>query len=106
MKRDSLYKEKEDVFVLDVKRNVPSIWYPNKAYGFEDLPSFETIIFKNATVWTNEEKGIIRNTDVIINKGKIIAIGSLLNPKDFLKEDRSTISTGLAKIHALNHQNL
>ncbi len=91
MKRDSIYKEKEDSFILDVKQETPSIWYPNKAYGFEDLPSFETIIFKNATVWTNEKEGIIMNTDVIINNGKIVGIGTLLNPKDVLKEENYTV---------------
>ena len=38
----------------------PNIWLPNKAYGHEKLPNKENIIFKNATVWTNEEEGIVK----------------------------------------------
>ena len=33
--------------------------------------SLQPTIIKNATVWTNEDEGILQNTD-IINDGKII----------------------------------
>ncbi|MBT8272246.1 MAG: amidohydrolase family protein [Bacteroidia bacterium] len=49
--------------------------YPNGAYGFYELPKQETILFTNATVWTNEAEGILENTDVLIKNGKIAAIG-------------------------------
>ena len=62
---------------------VPNIWYPNKAYGFESVPDYQNILFKNATVWTNEAEGIVENYDVIISNGKIIATGNLLNPADY-----------------------
>ena len=35
------------------------VTYPNKAYGFSKRPKSETLLFKNATVWTNEEAGIL-----------------------------------------------
>ena len=49
--------------------------FPNKAYGFDSLPAKETVLFKNATVWTNEKEGILQNTDVLIANGKIIRVG-------------------------------
>ncbi|MCB9224931.1 MAG: amidohydrolase family protein [Crocinitomicaceae bacterium] len=54
---------------------VASLTYPNMAYGFKDLPKQETYYIKNATVWTNEDKGILKNSSVTIRGGKIIAVG-------------------------------
>lgn len=52
------------------------ITYPNMAFGWDSLPqTAETIIFRNATVWTNEEDGILRNHDVVIHEGKIKMVG-------------------------------
>ena len=42
-------------------------------------PKQETILFKNATVWTNEKEGILENTDVLVQNGKIAAIGKNLS---------------------------
>ncbi len=53
--------------------------YPNIAYGNEQLPKAENILFKNATVWTNETEGILAETDVLIKNGKISQIGKNLN---------------------------
>jgi len=55
------------------------ITYPNMAFGFEELPKPETLLFKNATVWTNEADGILKNTDVLIKNGKIAKIGKNLS---------------------------
>ena len=87
MQRDSLYIEKNDTNQQKKLHSLPSIWHPNKAYGFVSPPKFESVIFRNGTVWTNEEEGIMLNTDVIIKEGKIIAIGTLLNPLDYLNEE-------------------
>ena len=92
MIRDSLFKDKVKNFSLEIDINLPSVWYPNKAYGFEVLPKSEAVIFRNATVWTNEQEGILLNTDIIISKGKIIATGALLNPLAyFIEENYTTI---------------
>ena len=58
----------------DPKETIP-VTYPNTAYGYEKLPQKETLLFKNATVWTNEIEGILLNTDVLVKNGKISAIG-------------------------------
>lgn len=86
MQRDSLFKSKEDQFELVIDNNIPTVWFPNKAHGFADKPRYKNILFKNATVWTNEEIGILQNTDVAISEGKIIAIGTELNPNDYFLE--------------------
>ncbi len=53
--------------------------YPNGAYGFTQQPRQESILFQNATVWTNEKEGILENTDVLIKNGKISKIGKNLS---------------------------
>ena len=54
------------------------ITYPFNGYGFIEMPLQENILFKNATVWTNEKEGKLENTDVLIKNGKIAAIGKNL----------------------------
>lgn len=50
---------------------IPKIQYPNMAYGFDSIPKSQTILITNTTVWTNEAEGILKNTDVLIQDGKI-----------------------------------
>lgn len=52
--------------------------YPFTAYGNEALPQPKTTLFKNATVWTNEQEGILKETDVLVQNGKIARIGKNL----------------------------
>lgn len=56
------------------------VTYPFEPFGWEEgkAPKQETILIKNATVWTNEKEGILQNTDVLIKNGKIAAIGKNL----------------------------
>ena len=58
---------------------VGPVVYPFTAYGNADLPKAETVLFKNATVWTNEKEGILQNTDVLIENGKIKSVGKNLS---------------------------
>ncbi|MDD7884920.1 amidohydrolase family protein [Flavivirga sp. 57AJ16] len=58
------------------------VTFPNNGYGFTELPKTETLLFKNATVWTNEKEGILKNTDVLIKDGKISKIGENLSSKN------------------------
>ncbi|MDT0540758.1 amidohydrolase family protein [Croceitalea sp. P059] len=51
--------------------------YPNIGYGNISKPKQETLIFKNATVWTGET--ILENTDVIVKNGKISKVGKDLS---------------------------
>ena len=86
MIRDSLFKDKDKAFSLDIQPSIPPVWFPNKAHGQEVLPEKRSVFFRNTTVWTNEKEGILLNTDVIISDGRIIAIGTLLNPLEYFKE--------------------
>jgi imidazolonepropionase-like amidohydrolase len=58
---------------------IGNITYPFNGFGWKEKPTTENILFKNATVWTNEKEGKLENTDVHINNGKIVAVGKNLN---------------------------
>ena len=59
--------------------NLGNIVYPFTDYGWSIKPIAETLIFKNATVWSNEKEGVLKETDVAISSGKIVAIGKNLS---------------------------
>ncbi len=61
------------------KPEIVPVTYPNLAYGNTQLPKAETILLKNATVWTNETDGILTETDVFVKNGKIAGIGKNLS---------------------------
>lgn len=50
--------------------------FPNMAFGFREKPKTQTYYIKNATVWTNEEDGILENASVAIRDGKIISVNA------------------------------
>lgn len=68
-------KADENKYVL----NVGPVNYPFGSYGWTEAPKQERVLIRNATVWTNEAEGILQNTDVLIDKGKIIQIGKNLS---------------------------
>ena len=76
-------KEKETI----ESKSIGDVVYPFLAYGVEQMPKAQKILFSNATVWTNEAKGILPNTDVLIADGKIIEIGKDLRSNDALVID-------------------
>lgn len=55
--------------------------YPFGPYGRTEAAKAETILIKNATVWTNEADGILANTDVLVKDGKIAKIGQNLSAR-------------------------
>jgi imidazolonepropionase-like amidohydrolase len=55
--------------------NLGKVTYPFIAYGSEEIPKQETILIKNATVWTSEKEGKLEGTDVLVKNGKIAQIG-------------------------------
>ena len=60
---------------------IGNVTYPFEPYGWEEgqAPKPETILIKNATVWTNEKEGVLQNADVLIKNGKIAAVGKNLS---------------------------
>ncbi|MBT8220465.1 MAG: amidohydrolase family protein, partial [Bacteroidia bacterium] len=67
--------KKEDAAVPELGKIV----YPFVAFGREKLPETKSLLIKNATVWTNESDGILTNTDVLLENGKIARIEKNLN---------------------------
>lgn len=64
------------------EKDVPAmvaVTYPNISYGLTAKPKAQTILFKNATVWTGESDGVLQNTDVLVKDGKIAKIGQNLS---------------------------
>ncbi|MDL5047099.1 amidohydrolase family protein [Oscillatoria amoena NRMC-F 0135] len=60
----------------DSKNEEPGkVIYPFIGHGYSSLPMAETILIKNATVWTNEADGILQNADVLVKDGKIARVG-------------------------------
>ena len=67
-----------DAAAAATKPVVGPVVYPFVSFGNTEIPKTETVLFKNATVWTNEKDGILKNTDVLIEGGKIKAVGKNL----------------------------
>jgi imidazolonepropionase-like amidohydrolase len=67
--------KKKDIAVLG------KVTYPFEPFGWEEgqQPKQETILIKNATVWTNEAEGVLQNADVLIKNGKIAGVGKNLS---------------------------
>jgi imidazolonepropionase-like amidohydrolase len=53
-----------------------ALWYPNMAFGNEKVPEGQTIVFRDATVWTNDKQGIIKGATVFVKDGKITFVGT------------------------------
>ena len=68
-------------------REIMPITYPNVGLGNTTQPREQTLLFKNATVWTSEAEGILKNTDVLVKDGKISKIGKNLSSKSAIEID-------------------
>ena len=58
---------------------IGEVIFPFVSYGWTEKPVAKKVLFRNATVWTNESQGILQETDVLIDNGKIISIGKNLS---------------------------
>lgn len=73
-KKDKKKETSDAVVVMPVS-------YPNLGLGNFTQPKQETTLIKNTTVWTGENEGILKDTDVLIKDGKIIQIGKNIKAK-------------------------
>jgi len=74
----------------------------DKSVG-SNLPQTSTIHIRNATLWTSEASGILKETDVIFSNGKISAIGkNLSSPRNGLVIDGTGlhVTPGLIDCHS------
>ncbi|AOM76750.1 amidohydrolase family protein [Pedobacter steynii] len=58
---------------------IGSLIYPFTAFGNASPLKQESVLLKNATVWTNEKEGILQNADVLLENGKIKSVGKNLS---------------------------
>ena len=95
-------KKKESKVKKEKKLDIFPITFPNGAYGVSKLPKQKTTLFKNATVWTNEKEGILKNTDVLVKDGKIHSIGKNLNSNGSVIIDATGkhLTTGIIDEHS------
>lgn len=77
--KDSLMKQMAKKPEPKVTPVTGKLLYPFTAFGYETVPKQETVLLKNATVWTNEKEGILQNADVLLENGKIKAVGKGLS---------------------------
>ncbi|MGB3525634.1 MAG: amidohydrolase family protein [Flavobacteriales bacterium] len=86
-------EEKRALAALDSIWSLPAgeVWYPMNAFGTTQLPDTETVVFRNATVWTNGPQGVLRNTDVCISKGRILAVGPKLSIAELFPRSKITV---------------
>ncbi len=70
-----LDSEKEDLDIKTQAIQTGKCWFPNVSYGLDSALQQESIIFTNATIWTNEAEGIVNEMDVLVENGKISRIG-------------------------------
>ncbi len=55
---------------------VGSLLYPFVGLGNAQKPQPQTMLIRNATVWTNEKDGILKAADVLVQNGKIAQVGT------------------------------
>ncbi|UYZ64980.1 amidohydrolase family protein [Hymenobacter weizhouensis] len=76
---DASRAARRDSAKAPVPPQIGSLQYPFVAYGRPELPSQQTVLIKNATVWTSEAAGRLENTDVLLQNGKIRQVGRNLS---------------------------
>lgn len=76
--------------------------YPFTAHGNYTLAHQENILIKNATLWTNEEDGILLETDILLLNGKISSIGKNLSSENarIIDGTGKHVSSGIIDEHS------
>lgn len=104
LKKEEKKEEKKEKQKEEKKSDFETVplTYPNVGYGYLERPQKQTILFKNATVWTNEEVGILTETDVLVKNGKIEKIGKNLASGNLLTIDATGkhLTTGIIDEHS------
>ncbi len=82
--------------------DINEIRHPFVGYGWKQKPQQQRLLFKNATVWTSEDEGILEQTDVLIDGGKIEKIGQNLQDAKAEIIDASTmhLTAGIIDEHS------
>lgn len=96
-KEDEKKEEKEEE-----KSELGELIYPMVAHGNISQPKQETVLIKNATLWTNESEGIIENSDILLKNGKIAQIGKNLSIADarVIEANGMHVTSGIIDEHS------
>lgn len=81
---------------------VGTVTFPFTDFGWKEMPAEETVLFRHATVWTNEKDGILTDADVLIRQGKISAVGKNLSAAGAKEIDATGkhLTTGIIDEHS------
>jgi imidazolonepropionase-like amidohydrolase len=97
----------QDTSKPEVKDTIPQkivskITFPFLPYGNETLPKADAVLITNATIWTNENDGILKGADILLRNGKIEKIGRNLSCADCKTTDGTNkhITTGIIDEHS------
>lgn len=77
--------------------------YPAGAFGVAPQENPDTILIRNATIWTSSNDGVLETTDLLVKRGKILKIGKNLKvPKGALIIDATGkhLTPGLIDCHS------
>ena len=101
-KRIAAFIEVKDSTKIEKTAKIFPVTYPNISYGNAKKPSATNLLFKNATVWTNEKDGILLQTDVLVKDGKIAAIGKNISDASATQIDATNkhLSCGIVDEHS------
>lgn len=93
---------KKDSIAVKSTDSIGDVFYPFGAYGWKTKPIAKTYLIKNTTVWTNEKEGILKNTDVLIQNGKITALAKNLQAAQALVIDGTNkhLTAGIIDEHS------
>ncbi len=80
-------------------------WVPDiEAWNSPQPARPDSVIFRNATIWTGTDEGVIENADLVIRQGRISALGTDLNvPRGALEIDASGMHLTPGIIDAHSH---
>jgi imidazolonepropionase-like amidohydrolase len=75
---------------------------PAMAYGLLEKPLQQSVLIKNAIIWTNEKEGILQDNDLLIQNGKIAAIGKNLvaNVSTVIDAAHKHVTSGIIDEHS------
>jgi imidazolonepropionase-like amidohydrolase len=99
---DSVKADPKKKDTVETPAFVNTITFPFTDFGWKEMPKQETILFKHATVWTNEKDGILKDADVLIKRGKIASVGKNLNVTGAKEIDATGkhLTTGIIDEHS------
>lgn len=82
---------------------LPVLWHPNVAYGWDSIDSDNTFLITNARIWTCADTGIIERADILVEDGKIKSISSNgLYPNEIRRIDAKgrNVTPGIVDEHS------